>query len=177
MDPDEFARRAEVLRAYLRLIAEAQLPPVLQSRLSASDLVQETLLQAQRKLDQFEGDPDVHLRAWLRKILARKILDALHRLPPEVAAADVQPSSLRVELWARVEEEPGRRLLEQEQLVQLAQALETLPPDQRRAVVLHHLQAVPVAEVARHMGRSEASVAGLLRRGLCHLRDRLAEAS
>ena len=53
--------------------------------------------------------------------------------------------------------------------------VEVLPEDQRRAVELHHLQALPSAEVAELLGRSEASVAGLLRRGLKRLREVMRE--
>jgi RNA polymerase sigma-70 factor (ECF subfamily) len=48
-----------------------------------------------------------------------------------------------------------------------------LPDDQRLAVELHHLRDTPVAEIAAHLGRTEASVAGLLRRGLQKLRELL----
>ena len=63
----------------------------------------------------------------------------------------------------------------QEQLLRLARALAQLPDDQRTAVELHHLRDGPVAEIARQMGRTEAAVAGLLRRGLKRLRELLAE--
>ncbi len=41
------------------------------------------------------------------------------------------------------------------------------------AVEMHHLHGCSVAEVAGQLGRSEASVAGLLRRGLKKLRESL----
>ena len=49
-----------------------------------------------------------------------------------------------------------------------------LPEDQKRAVEMHHLQGLPFAEVAARMGRSKASVAGLVFRGVLALRERLA---
>jgi RNA polymerase sigma-70 factor (ECF subfamily) len=48
-----------------------------------------------------------------------------------------------------------------------------LPPDQQRVVELHHLQGLPVAEVADQMGRSKPAVVGLLFRGLKKLRQLL----
>jgi RNA polymerase sigma-70 factor (ECF subfamily) len=57
----------------------------------------------------------------------------------------------------------------------VADALARLPQQQREAVILHYLQGLPLAEVARQLGRSEASAAGLLYRGLKKLRELLHE--
>jgi RNA polymerase sigma-70 factor (ECF subfamily) len=62
-----------------------------------------------------------------------------------------------------------------EELLRMADALDQLPALQREAVVLHHLQGMSLADLASHLERSEASVAGLLRRGLAKLRELLCE--
>jgi RNA polymerase sigma-70 factor (ECF subfamily) len=56
-------------------------------------------------------------------------------------------------------------------LLRLAQALAELPDDQRAAVELKHLKGYSLEEVARQLGRTKASVAGLLFRGLRRLRE------
>jgi RNA polymerase sigma-70 factor (ECF subfamily) len=53
----------------------------------------------------------------------------------------------------------------------MAEGLIGLPDDQRTALELRHLQGLPIAEVAREMGRSTAAVGSLLYRGLKALRD------
>ena len=68
---------------------------------------------------------------------------------------------------------PSGQAIRHEELFRLAEALAQLPEDQRMAVELHHLQDCSVAEVAGQLGRTEASVAGLLRRGLRRLRELL----
>jgi RNA polymerase sigma-70 factor (ECF subfamily) len=55
------------------------------------------------------------------------------------------------------------------------EALQKLPPDQRRAIELHHLQDQSLAEAAQQMQRSRDAVIGLLFRGLRKLRQLLAE--
>jgi RNA polymerase sigma-70 factor (ECF subfamily) len=50
-----------------------------------------------------------------------------------------------------------------------------LPDDQRLVLEMRYLQDCPVAAIAEHMGRTERSVAGLVRRGLQALRIMLAD--
>jgi RNA polymerase sigma factor (sigma-70 family) len=70
---------------------------------------------------------------------------------------------------------PSAQALRHEQFAQLAQALDQLDDDQRRAVELKHLQGLAVADIARFMGRTETAVGGLLRQGMRRLRLLLPE--
>jgi RNA polymerase sigma-70 factor (ECF subfamily) len=53
----------------------------------------------------------------------------------------------------------------------LAQAVETLPEDQREAIRLRYLEGWSLAQIAEHFDRSQVAVAGLLKRGLRGLRE------
>jgi RNA polymerase sigma-70 factor (ECF subfamily) len=172
----------EAYRAYLRLLARLQMDPRLRSQLDPSDVVQETLLRAHAALDQFRGQTDAEMAAWLRRILANTLQDAVRRLnreqervgrPLEVA---LEESSARLEAWlADAQPSPGQQAVRNEQLLRLAAALEQLPDDQREAVILRHLQEFSLPEIMRIMNRSRAAVAGLLFRGLRALRELLHE--
>ncbi len=58
-------------------------------------------------------------------------------------------------------------------MLHLAAALDKLPDAQREALMLRHFHGWPLAQIAEHLGRSHAAVAGLLKRGLQQLRDQL----
>src|SRR5205807_9711238 len=75
--PDEaLDQRLERYRAYLRLLARLHLDARFQGKLDASDLVQQTLLEAYRSLQQFRGGDGAELAGWLRQILAHQLAHA-----------------------------------------------------------------------------------------------------
>jgi RNA polymerase sigma-70 factor (ECF subfamily) len=175
---DTAPRPLEDYRPYLRLLARLQLDPRLQGKLDPSDVVQETLLRAHAKRDQFRGKTDAELVAWLRRILANQLTDSLRRYG--LAARDVGLERGLEESAARLEalledstDSPAQHSVRQEELLQLSEALDGLPQDQRVAVELKHLHGWPVERIAKQMSRSKTAVGGLLRRGLKKLRDTL----
>jgi RNA polymerase sigma-70 factor (ECF subfamily) len=170
----------ERFRRYLVLVARLQLGHNFRGRLEPSDVVQQTLLDAHQKGQQFRGASEAERLAWLRRILTNNLADAIRALGRAKrdlalersleAAAD--ESSLRWQAClAASHTAPERRAEKNEELVRLAQALADLPEAQREAVVLHHLQGATLAESAAYLGRTEAAVAGLLHRGLKSLRE------
>src|SRR5262245_39005841 len=171
-------RSLDRYRDYLLLLARIQLDRRLQAKLDPSDVVQQTLLKAHQNWGQFRGSSEAELAAWLRAILARHLADVARKFQPWLAGrersleAALDQSSARLEAWlAAGDTPPNRRAERQELLLSMAEALAKLPDDQRIALELRHLQGLPVAEVAREMGRSPAAVGSLLYRGLKTLRE------
>jgi RNA polymerase sigma-70 factor (ECF subfamily) len=181
--PSFDAAGLERFRPYLRVLARMHLDPRLQAKTDPSDVVQQTLLQAVAAWDQFRGQSEGELVAWLRQILVRVLLnvqrdqDAAKRAAGrEISLQAVDQSSARLEAWLAAEQSsPSQLAMQNEQLLRLSAALEDLPEDQREAVVLHHLKGYSLNEVGERLGRSRTAVAGLIKRGIGTLRQRLRE--
>jgi RNA polymerase sigma-70 factor (ECF subfamily) len=167
-------------RALLRvMVAQFRLSPRFGGRFDSSDLVQETLLKAHKKIDQFRGTTEAELLKWLQQILANTLRDELRKAKAqerdvareqslEAAVAD---SSARLEAYlADKQASPAEQAERHERLVRVADAISKLPEDQQTAIVKRDLLGTPVAEIAEEMSRTEKSVAGLLIRGRTTLR-------
>jgi RNA polymerase sigma-70 factor (ECF subfamily) len=181
-DSDTHGLSLERFRAYLVLLARMQLGPLYQGKLDASDVVQQTLLEAHQKRDQFRGNSPPQLLAWLRKLLAYTLADAfktLGRAKRDVARersleAALDQSSERLQAWLAAEQSsPSEQADRNEQAALLAEALATLPEAQREALVLRYCQGCSVADISKRLGRSPTAVAGLLKRGSRQLRTLL----
>jgi len=172
----------ERFRSYLLLLARVRLDPMVRSRVGASDVVQQTLLEAHRDRGQFQGRTVGEQAAWLRQLLARNLANVVRderrdkrdvaRDRPLQAALD--ESASRLEAWLAAEQSsPSQQADRHERAVRLAEALAALPETQREAVVLRHWHSCSLVEISERLGCTTAAVTGLLHRGLRSLRKRL----
>jgi RNA polymerase sigma-70 factor (ECF subfamily) len=105
-------RGLERFRSYLLLLARARLDPLVRAKVGASDVVQQTLLEAHRDRDRFRGRTVGEQAAWLRQILARNLANVVRdrrRDKRDVAReqglqAAVDESAARLEGWLAAEQ-------------------------------------------------------------------------
>jgi RNA polymerase sigma-70 factor (ECF subfamily) len=177
-------RGLERFRSYLLLLARVRLDPMVRARVGASDVVQQTLLEAHRDRGQFQGRRVGQQAAWLRQILARNLANVVRdqrrdkrdvaRDQPLQSALD--ESASRLEAWLAAEQSSlSQQVQRDERAVRLAEALATLPENQREAVVLRHRHGCSLVEIGERLGCTTAAVTGLLHRGLRNLRKQLHE--
>jgi RNA polymerase sigma-70 factor (ECF subfamily) len=161
---------------YLRLLARLLWKPGVQRRLDLSDVVQQTLLEAHKNVEQFRGNSQEEWRGWLRTILRRVLSKYVSGNPP--GAVSLNESSRQLEeILDGDQTSPSERAMLHERLEQLAAALGRLLEHERTAVELKYLQDCSVKSISRHMDRSEEAVGGLLKRGMRRLRQLLNESS
>jgi RNA polymerase sigma-70 factor (ECF subfamily) len=184
MDPTGFpvALNLERFRDYLRLLARLQLDPRLQAKVDLSGVVQQTLLEAHLAEGQLRAMDDAALARWLRRALANNLTDEVRRLSrasrnlklEQSLEAALESSSGRLENFLASEQSsPSEQLIRNEQLLTLANAVNQLPEDQQIAVIRHHLQGSPLAEIAQELKRSKGAVGALLLRAMKKLRQML----
>lgn len=124
------------------------------------DIVSETFLRAARARSTLEWR-GVPLRGWLMRIATNELRQAA-RSARHTGSAD--------ELEAPP---PSSSSSSGSDAEALRLALASLPDELQEAITLHHLQDVPVIEVARLLGAPEGTVKSWLWRGRALLRERL----
>jgi RNA polymerase sigma-70 factor (ECF subfamily) len=175
------SNRLEHYREYLVRLARSNLDRRLRGKLDASDVVQESLLRAHQCMNRFRFHSEAEMAAWLRKILAHVLSDAIRRFRSCARDVDLECSAAYL-ISAQVEEwlvanwpTPLDDAIRQEQLLCLAHGLERLPGEQRLAVDLRYFQCLSMAEIALAMARSKGAVAKLLYRAIAKLRGCLVQ--
>lgn len=171
-------------RSYLTLLARAGLGGYLRAKVDASDVVQQTLLEAHRASGQFRGSSTAERAAWLRQILTRNLASLAREYSREKRNVKreqsleqvLEQSAANLAAWlADGDPSPSKNAQREESAVRVAAALDTLPENQREAVVLRHFENRSLCEIGSALGCSTAAVAGLIYRGLKMLRLRLQE--
>ena len=150
---DRLGQLLELYRHYLGLLARMEIGRNLQAKLDASDLVQDTLLEAHRNFPQI---PRIERNA------IRLLAAADHggqpgepppplprhpgpRRPPGTATWRSTSTSRRgcwTAGWSTPVSSPSQQASRREQAVLLADALEQLPEDYREVIVLRHLEGL-----------------------------------
>ncbi len=181
VDQNDLDRDVQRWRNYVVLLARSQVAPQLRRKVDESDVVQQTLLEAHEAQADFRGVTNAEYGAWLRQILARN-LSNLIRDYKRVKRDFRRERSLEMQLaefetqadWLAAEHSsPSQRADRNLRLLQLADALASISPEQRTAIELRHLEGRTVKEIAAVMKITTSAVGGLLFRGLQKLRDQL----
>ena len=158
------------------------------ARLDASDVVQDTLIEAHRRLEDYLRSPDMPFHLWLRHIARDRLIDAHRRhrgaerrsvdreeaidrgalgscssiqLLGQLAAAGLTPASLaiRAELEHR-----------------FAEAVDHMDEDDREIILLRHFEQLSNQEAAQVLGVSDAAASMRYLRAVRRLRERLGDA-
>ncbi|MCY2967504.1 MAG: sigma-70 family RNA polymerase sigma factor [Planctomycetota bacterium] len=179
-DTDARNRLFEMCRSYVAISAKAEMASWLQAKVDASDLVQQTLLEAHRGLDNFRGQTEAEWLGWLRKIVAHNAADFVrrfHGVEKRKASREVplQPgddSEMGLQL-SDGGDSPSKILIQKESELQIADAIAQLSEDYQQVILLRNMRRLPFDEVAREMGRSRPATQVLGMRAVKKLQELL----
>ncbi len=170
-DSEALDEALSVHREQLKRMVRLRLNQLLRARVDESDVVQEVLLDASGRLQDYVSDPSVPYYLWLRQIAGRKLID-LHRrhlgAEKRDAALEVSlhagayPAASSASLAAQLlgkQTSPSQGAMRAEQRIRVEEALDALDPLDREVLALRHYEQLSNMEVATvlEIGRSTAS--------------------
>ncbi|WP_437204648.1 sigma-70 family RNA polymerase sigma factor [Planctomicrobium sp. SH664] len=169
-------------RNYLNLVARMQVESWMRTRVDASDLVQQTLLEAHRGFDKFAGSSEGEWLGWLKQMLTHNTQDFIRQqrtakrggareIPIHNDSAflgGIGLSQLHDKLPT-----PSQLLMARERELELADCVAELAPDYQEVLQLRSLQRLSFDEVAERMGRSRSATQMLWMRAVQKLEQML----
>jgi RNA polymerase sigma-70 factor (ECF subfamily) len=173
-------------RGRLRRMVELRLDRRLQSRIDASDVIQEAYVEVVRRLDEYLRDPAYPLFLWLRLIVGERLLKLhRHHLGTQMRDAGLEVSIYRGALPAASSAalaaqllgkhtSPTQAAVRAERMLRLQEALNTLDPMDREVLSLRHFEEMTLAETALALEIEEPAAAKRYIRALKRLKAVLA---
>jgi RNA polymerase sigma-70 factor (ECF subfamily) len=161
---DAFARRLAVAAERVRLFVRVRLGPALRARHEPDDVLQETLAAAYRVRDRFEDRGPDSLVRWLCRIAETTIRALAER---EGAAKRTPPGALTPISRAVLRDlatGPATAAARTERHERLAAAIETLPEDERQAVLGRFFRGLTFEEIADELDASTTTARRLVGR-------------
>jgi RNA polymerase sigma-70 factor (ECF subfamily) len=178
--PEATGRVLEACRWYLLAIANGELPAHVRQKVGASDVVQETFLEAQRDLNAFLGRSEEELLAWLRRILLNNAANVRRQyqtgkrdVAREVPLEQSGSTAGAAERLAAAISTPSSVVGRAEDAELLQAALNRLPEHMQQVIVLRHRENKSFAEIGEALGRSAAAARKLWVRGVEKLQREL----
>jgi len=169
----------------LRRMIDLRLDPALAGRIDASDIVQDVLLEASRRLADYLKNPVMPFHLWLRHIAQDHIIDAhrRHRLAQRRSLDKEQPLHLgkvgdqsSLDLAAQLFDQeltPASAAIRHELQRRLETAVNALENDDREIIVMRHFEQMTNQEVAGILGLTEAAASMRYLRALRRLKTQL----
>ena len=155
---EALVRKMEACRRYLLSIAARRLEPDLIAKGGASDIVQDTYLEAHRDIDRFCGETDGQVRAWLRQILHHNVINFARRyhagkrvVGQEVSLDRPGDSDQRPYLFPSEDPTPSAEAIRNEEAVLVNQALARLAEKDRQILVWRNIENLSFETIAERI--------------------------
>jgi RNA polymerase sigma-70 factor (ECF subfamily) len=174
-------------RDRLRRMVQLRLDWRLQSRLDASDVLQEAFLDVAARLDDYLRDPKLPPFLWLRMCVGEELIN-IHRrhlgtkrrdpgreISLQRRAIPEASSAALASLLLGENTSPTQAAVRAERLMAVQEALNALDPVDREVVALRHFEQLSRAETAQVLGIREEAAAKRYIRAIQRLKNILAQ--
>jgi RNA polymerase sigma-70 factor (ECF subfamily) len=174
-------------RDRLRRMVALRMDPRLQGRIDASDVIQDTYMEASARLAEYLGNPRMPFFLWLRFLAGQKLV-TLHRhhfgTQMRDAGREISlyrgrlPETSSAALAAHLlghDTRPSEAAIRAELKIRLQEALNSMDPLDREVVALRHFEQLSLAETARVLGLSESGASRRHLRAIERLKEILTQ--
>jgi RNA polymerase sigma-70 factor (ECF subfamily) len=182
-DPSAVNQLLDQHREPVRRLIGLRLDPAIAARVDASDVVQEVLLEASRRLNDYLRNPIMPFHLWLRHLAKDHLIDAhrrhrqaqkrgVDREQPIVPAGFAQHSSFDLAAqFMDPELTPASAAMQHEMERRLHGAVAALEDDDREIILMRHFEQLSNQEVATELGLTEAAASMRHLRAIRRLRE------
>jgi RNA polymerase sigma-70 factor (ECF subfamily) len=179
-EPQALAALLEHYRPRLRQMLRLRMNARLAARLDASDVLQETYLDAARQLQGYLRRPTVAFYVWLRGLACERLLNLQRQHLGAACRAAGREAPLPADSSTRLGERllapgtgPSQALLRAELRQRVQRALARLPHDDREVILMRHFEDLTNGEVAQALGLSASAATMRYGRALFRLKELL----
>lgn len=185
-DADAVEKLLAQHREPIRRMIDLRLDPAIVQRLDASDVVQEVLIEANRRLKDYLQNPIMPFHLWLRHIAKDHLIDA-HRRHHQAQKRGVnREQPIHRPVWADrssldlagqlLDQDltPASAAIQEELQRRLRDAIGQLDEGDREVILMRHYESLANQEVAEALGLTEAAASMRYLRAVRRLRDLLA---
>ena len=182
-DPRAVDRLMDRHRDSLHKMVECRLNQGVARRVDASDIVQDALLTASRRLADYLKDPSIPFHAWLRQLTRDRLADVYRREladKRDVAREQRAPTAERSSLGPLAQAQdaqltPAAMLLRKEFAERFQHAVEQLDEGSKEVILMRHAEQLTNSQAAELLGLSEAAAGMRYLRALRQLKSLLGE--
>lgn len=168
-------------RDSLRRMVQARLDKAIAQRVDASDVVQDVLLEAHGRLNEFINSGSMPFHLWLRHLAKDRMIDVhrRHRAQRRSVSREQQPPqsadiSSAFDLFAQISDQeltPAAASIRKEIEHKFLSALEELDETDREILLMRHCEQLGNSDVAELLGLSQPAAGMRYLRALRRLRS------
>lgn len=180
---EALGRLLELHRDRLRRMIALRIDRRLQGRVGPSDIIQDTYVEAARRITEYTANPSVPFYLWLRGLAAHRLIDQYRRhLGAQArdvtreftlyhgAMPEASSAALAAQLLGRIST-PSEAAIRAERRIRLQEALNQMDPIDREVLALRHFEQMTNGEAAAALGLEKSAASKRYARALVRLKD------